>query len=247
MSDHENNSVKNQSETPKASNRRRFIKQGVMITPVITTVASRPAWGRDGIMSISGNLSGNLSRDEDTWQPTKFDGKSPGYWKHRTIDRFTTNSIFTIDKDTSFSSLFGFGTTDKTIFEILWDQGNEGTKLEKFALVAYLNSLKFGTAFPYTAQEIVAFYLACKATNSVIDETTAFIILNNLIHNGGGTPGDGYTDPVSDDDAGGNPFEIFKLPHDVYDESIHSCIERQEGSGPNAGVCKKWKYTPPTP
>lgn len=194
MSEHENNSVEKKTETTKTSNRRRFIKQGVMIAPVITTVASQPAWGR-GMVSISGNLSGNLSRKPETYTANTYDGKSPGYWKNKQDkhNRFVTHAsdLDGVTKNTKFSTIFIFSNNDETIFNILWHQGNEGTVVEKFAIVAYLNALTDQPSFPYTPQEIKDFYnsyINPSATgvphNRRISKELAHTILTNLVHFG---------------------------------------------------------------
>lgn len=58
--------------------RRRLLKGAAAVTPVILTVASRPALG--AICTPSGFISGNLSH---THEEDYCYGRSPGYWKNR--------------------------------------------------------------------------------------------------------------------------------------------------------------------
>lgn len=65
-----------QSEEAISSSRRQFTKSGLLASPVLMTVVSRPVFG---VGCLSNMLSGNLS-DPDRGECNL--GLSPGYWKN---------------------------------------------------------------------------------------------------------------------------------------------------------------------
>jgi len=65
----------------KASTRRRFIKGAISTTPVILSLANRPAWGTD--CSLSGIMSATHASHHDTSTSCNNMGSgcTPGFWK----------------------------------------------------------------------------------------------------------------------------------------------------------------------
>lgn len=69
----------NQERTHQKSKRRLI--QGIAVTPLIASLPARNSWGASSACSISGMLSGNLSRNIEDYQCSSATGKSPGFWK----------------------------------------------------------------------------------------------------------------------------------------------------------------------
>jgi hypothetical protein len=59
--------------------RRKFIKGAAAATPIILSVASRPVWARN--CSLSGQLSGNLSNQDNT--PCYGEGCTVSFWSQQ--------------------------------------------------------------------------------------------------------------------------------------------------------------------
>lgn len=69
------------SEGPSLG-RRRALRAGIAVTPVVMTVASRPVLGAAACQSPSGMLSGNLSHPATGGVCA---GRTPGYWKNYNV------------------------------------------------------------------------------------------------------------------------------------------------------------------
>ena len=67
--------------------RRRFAKAGLIAAPILSTLPGKSAFASSANIAnnctVSGNLSGNLSKDTTT-DPCEFGykGRTPGYWKN---------------------------------------------------------------------------------------------------------------------------------------------------------------------
>lgn len=194
MSEHENKSPNQTSEASDKSNRRRFLKQGAIIAPVITTLSSRPVWARgDGnIGSISGSLSGNLSNNTRVYDPKTYDGCSPGYW-HK-AERFPVQGHgFDIHYNTPFEDVFDdennkvtTGISDTFIAIIGASESHKRSsgssfQVERFAAASLLNAIA-DPSFPYPPRDIIAFY--GEYHKGTIDAEFAKGILENLVHSG---------------------------------------------------------------
>ncbi|MCW8884419.1 MAG: hypothetical protein OQK12_04070 [Motiliproteus sp.] len=66
-------------ESSSVQESKRQLLGAILATPIIASIPSRSAWGSN--CSISGMLSGNLSRQPDTYECRSANGKSPGFWK----------------------------------------------------------------------------------------------------------------------------------------------------------------------
>jgi len=69
------------SEAEQAASRRRFIKRAVGTSPVVLSLASRPAWGLN--CSLSGLMSATHASHHDMNTPCENwgSGCTPGFWK----------------------------------------------------------------------------------------------------------------------------------------------------------------------
>ena len=178
MSEHENNSVNNEPEATKTSNRRRFIKQGVMVAPIITAVTSRPVWA-DGISAISGNLSGNLSQATAQSVLTSYNGRSPEYWSDNLKSNKSQSDLYwmgdEITKNTKFNSVF-INSGNATQFKTYLNTPSYNN-VRKWAVTAFLNSLT-DTSFPYKPQDIIDFQQSYN--NKEVSKSDALIVLQAL-------------------------------------------------------------------
>ena len=194
MSNEEKNSVESQPQASKSSNRRRFLRQGVMVAPVITTLASRPVWaGNDigiAINSISGNLSGNLStQTQGTQEPITYNGCGDlSYWADASNYSIVWNdsraewddddSTYKIHFDTTFKDIFSKGPNSKGFAEVVQlaidSPNNEARYLNGLAAAALLNSIT-DASFPYQPDDIIDLLVAVK-TGSVTYETGTYLL-----------------------------------------------------------------------
>ena len=168
-------------ETPEGNGRRRFVKGVLAATPVIMSVASRPAWGiGGGNFCWSGLQSGNLSGHDHN---ACCFGRSPGYYKSNvsaygdgpgwppgflhgcpdvksngTIDA-TCKTLFKdpeagIIDGTQFSSVFPSGSIEYdglTLMQVLWQKSGS---FGFHAIAAYFNSLNFQGCYTWGPDEL---------------------------------------------------------------------------------------------
>lgn len=194
MSNEEKNQVDNQAEPAKSSNRRRFLRHGVMAAPVITTLASRPVWaGNDigiAINSISGNLSGNLStQTQGTQEPITYNGCGDlSYWSDESNYSIIWNDsraeydeddgLYKIHFDTDFRGVFTKGPKGRGFAEIvqlsLNTPNNRKRYVNALAASALLNSIT-DASFPYAPDDIIDLLVAVK-DGSVKEETGIYLL-----------------------------------------------------------------------
>ncbi len=117
--------------------RRKFSKTGLFAAPVIYTLASKPAFGNH--CTISGHLSGNLSRPSDH----ECGGCAPAFWQG-------ASDSWPIDVDTLFfDATNGFGVDlypGETMMQVIqnWLGGDVSYQLGAEAVAALLNSIALG-------------------------------------------------------------------------------------------------------
>ncbi len=121
MSDKENKSLETDTHSSQVNTRRNFLIKSAVAAPIITSLASKPAWAVEQC-TVSGMMSGNLSLHDEN---CGFEGLSPGYWKTHDWP-FSSPS-----KNNYFQDLFTLGavknTNDdygKTLLQVL--NGNGG-------------------------------------------------------------------------------------------------------------------------
>ena len=144
----------NRAESSVAKNskpRRTFLIKASAVT-VVASLPLGSSWARDHGTgcSVSGNLSGNLSRGCEEF---KLKGKSPDEW----LEELHSN-----DKNIMWSTVFGGGRgrfgggSDKSIGWVLSKSSSTGQKLDAALLAAYLNAANgnYGT-LTVSAQEYV--------------------------------------------------------------------------------------------
>lgn len=153
------------AQDPVPSTRRRRLIRGVAASPLLMTIASRPAWANSTMCTPSALASANLSGQHD------FEGCgiSAGWWKNN-------EARWPIVPTTPFHSIFGrVKFNDQVIYEKT--QGGAPTTLSDvinkrfsgdnpgnlaFPLIgAYLNALSFPSnggapGYPFTPEHIVA-------------------------------------------------------------------------------------------
>lgn len=147
----------------KGLNRRNLVK-GVLATPVVLSIASRPAWGTN--CSISGLLSGNLSRSPGSYECTPGNGQTPGFWmNHPECWPAPYTPGYTNDPDgipgTSFQAVTGFTSTfGNTFMDILDPQAcdNGAGSLEFHVIAAILSAAHPLVNYGYSVQEILDAY-----------------------------------------------------------------------------------------
>lgn len=147
---------KAKAETANPDSRRRFLKGAAGATPILMTVASRPALGAQ--CTPSAWVSGNLS--DHGHERLTCGGRSPGYWKARAEMWSTTryqpgtcsqkldyrnNTCTAYNGDgTPFNAVFATGNRyydGKTLMQVLWLQGNEDPfQLGAHIVAALLNA-----------------------------------------------------------------------------------------------------------
>lgn len=153
---------------PASAGRRRFLKAAALAsTPVILTVASRPAWGY--ICAPSGVCSGNISDADPTVCLT---GDGPNTWASRGVNSwpapYNTNNI-------RFNDVFGAGPTQQLIQVLNGTGGGTYTDFERAAVAALLNAAD--GLMPYLANPV----------GCIID------IVHDVLANGTYEPGPGCT------------------------------------------------------
>lgn len=173
------------SSDTSLSNRRKLIRSGVTASLLVTTVASRSAWGGN-LCTRSGLNSANLSGQHT------FPGcsKSAGYWKEKDWPS-------ALPKTTSFTSIFGsyrYPTSSgpilydgKTLNEVIQMQGqqpNTPTNLGLHLIGAYVNSIAYpstspsGKGFAYSPAKIISMFQNAAVAS---DPQAAFATLKNTL------------------------------------------------------------------
>ena len=142
--------------------RRKFIK-GTSVSAIVAALPSKATWASGYGCSVSGNLSGNLSRPCDS---TEFYGDSPGIWGQRFNNPNNTHyGDFpgSVTFDTKWSDIFDdigqnpfSGVPGSTkIREFLPPSGSyKSHTIDKYLVAAYLNAAQgnFPLADGVTAQ-----------------------------------------------------------------------------------------------
>jgi len=153
--------------------RRRFLKRVVATTPILLTVAGRPAWANT--CTLSGMQSGNLSRPGQVqclglslgyWKehpkawPAGYDPGCPCTRRRRRRGQCTQNW----DNGTRFVDVFGdaYYGDDTTLMQVLRLGGDADPSMcGAQAVAAVLNAACYGPeSFGYTPGEIVDMYNA---------------------------------------------------------------------------------------
>jgi hypothetical protein len=73
----ETNDISSETNSLSTNSRRSFLTKAVIAAPIVSVLASKPAWAVEQC-TTSGMLSGNLSTNDEE---CSFGGLSPGYWK----------------------------------------------------------------------------------------------------------------------------------------------------------------------
>lgn len=151
----QDNATVTASENGADQSRRRFTRASLIATPVIMTLASRPALGYYNC-TISGLLSGNISSPRDIGP---CDGQSPGFWQGGNFFTSSNNnnkkSALTTTKvylggwptpatpDTLFHNIFaGSKFAGLTLIQVMGLTGTQDPdQLGFHTVAAYLNSL----------------------------------------------------------------------------------------------------------
>ncbi len=154
----EENSASPVENKDSGMSRRKFSKAGLLAAPVIYTLASKPAFGNH--CSISGHLSGNLSRPNDH----ECGGCTPGYWGQHPLvwpspyepgsctDRMTGQhckfNSYNNDGTMFHDSFLGFDGSlyaGESMMRVIQMAGNEDSyQLGAHAVAALLNSVRLG-------------------------------------------------------------------------------------------------------
>lgn len=154
---------------------RRRLLRGAAATPIIFTLASRPAWG--GVCTISVMASDNLSHPGRT---DDCNGCTPGYWKQHpgmwpapyepgTCEEDKENGMGAsgcqdyANDGTQFRHVFGLAHPagpNKTMMQVMQLDGNgDPYELGAHAVAAVLNAAYWGAEiYGYTPDEIVHMY-----------------------------------------------------------------------------------------
>lgn len=160
---------------PRLNQRRRKLLGGVAASPLLLSVASRPAWANGGMCTPSALASANLSGQHD------FDGCgiSAGWWKNNPTK-------WPVLPNTSFHFVFAkvalngnvlyeknLSGSPSTLFDVIKGQfKGENPGNLAFPLVgAYLNALQFpysggAPGYPYSADDIVRAFNALGQTQA---------------------------------------------------------------------------------
>jgi len=172
--------VKTDTEIKSSSkvnlSRRKLAKAGVGVVPVIMTLTSRPVLG--AYCSVSGMLSGNLSRDTSQ---VHCEGFSPGYWGNlgaklgypapyfegNFIDKNGNACTHPKDIDyqnsggTKFGDVFvgigldGIDHTNETLLEVVWKYPGS---LAFYAVAHLLNAASGIPTYLLTEAQIIDMY-----------------------------------------------------------------------------------------
>lgn len=164
-----------EQQAPRHNPRRRKLLGGVAASPLLLSVASRPAWANGAMCTPSALASANLSGQHD------FEGCSisAGFWK-------TNPSTWPVSPDTYFHFVF-----DKVAFNgnVLYEKNSSGSPSTLFDVInrnfkgenpgnlafplvgAYLNALQFpysggAPGYPYSAEDIVRAFNALGQTQA---------------------------------------------------------------------------------
>ncbi|MDH5436309.1 MAG: hypothetical protein OEX83_06070 [Gammaproteobacteria bacterium] len=164
--------------------RRRLAKASVAAVPVVLTLTSRPVLG--AYCSVSGMLSGNLSRDTSN---VHCDGFSPGYWGNLGAKRGYPAPYFEgnfIDKNgdpcthpkdidypnsggTKFSDVFvglgfdGVDHTNETLLEVIWTYSGS---LAFYCVAHLLNAASGIPTYQLTEAQIIDMWNQWATTGS---------------------------------------------------------------------------------
>lgn len=161
--------------------RRRLAKAGLAAPAVLGVLASRPVLGAPPYhCTISGIISGNLSRPKGQTDECGKLGNSPGYWKNNTEawrginPHAPFNSIFAdayCYKSHNRNSielaaapcLSGY-SPNPTLLQVLNAQGGMSAPpypaLGRAAVASYLNAIQFAPNYPLTPQRVVVMFNA---------------------------------------------------------------------------------------
>ena len=168
------------SSSTNRTSRRNFIIRAAVVPPVITTLASRPAWGL-GVCGLSGVLSGNLSNHDHSTPCTGPEGKSPGYWwqftkafcKNKKLGKkviYQWSKTGYLPHD-SFSSVFGSVPTQgqgNTLGQVILTVGVPGgfANFERHVVAAFLSVSHPDINTPYTLAQVKEAYTKALAEPS---------------------------------------------------------------------------------
>lgn len=173
MTDIKDINSKNQTDQNTSINRRRkFLKNAMMAAPIITAVASKPVWGIE-MISLSGNLSGNLSQKSSQYGNGPV-GRSPGYWAQWEKITSCKESHQVQGKDRlyhwhqsgykptdSFSAIFGTNPLGvaNNLGSVMRVAGNSDS-FDRHAIAALLSSTNpsMRGQVPYTAERVIKAY-----------------------------------------------------------------------------------------
>jgi hypothetical protein len=153
---------------------RRNLVRGLAAAPVVLSVASRPVWGQ-GPCSISGLLSGNLSRAPGSYEcTTGGQAQSAEFWfANRTL--WPTPYV----PETSFSSVFGAASPyGNTFVEILDPANNGAASLDIQLVAALLSAAHPGVNYGKTDAEIIEAYAYVRDIAPAKTDTLRDILTN---------------------------------------------------------------------
>lgn len=165
MTDHVPHSAKDPKPDSEASyaKRRQLLQSGLSASLLLTTVASRSAWGGDKC-TRSGLNSANLS-GQHTFPGC---GKSAGYWGNADWPSAIPKATLFTDKFGSYPYPPPNGATlfaGKSLYDVIWLRGNNAPGNLGLHLVgAYVNSIAFpkssptGKGFVYSPAELVTMF-----------------------------------------------------------------------------------------
>lgn len=204
----------------RLQSRRRFVKAGVVATPVLMSLTSRPVWGNT-LCSLSGLMSGNVSRQPEDYECSGGYGCTPGFWKTKP-DLWTslgvdpgqciedpqkgTCTAWSTAYGTRFNSVFG-GSYSEPMMWMLHQSSISGS-LEFHLIAAYLNALSFPAAYGATVEELQdAYAVALGSAEFATNLKTVLVNMNER------------SCPI---DAHGDCAEEFGF---VYVEDLGQCVQ----------------------
>ena len=151
----EQDSTENNSSLNQPNSRRGFFKKAAIASPILLSVAGKPAWGSTII--CSGSISGNVSQFGDDiqggcsqgrWKTIAETGTKPGSALPNAWPIGATVDGVAFDRTTPFVDVFGVQPVlgdDKTLGEVgsTNTQGNGRAKTELFMIAYCLNWFTF--------------------------------------------------------------------------------------------------------
>ena len=99
----EQNGVSPETDASSTNSRRSFLTKAVIAAPLLTTIASRPAWGT-GTCTVSGNLSNNTSNHDHNTH-CEVHGYSGGAWCEGHADNNDFWALIGLTKDSLLVTL----------------------------------------------------------------------------------------------------------------------------------------------